>query len=307
MSYAVQAIVPENENHWLALRTQDVTSTDVPSLFDCSPYCTYFEMFHRKRDRTLIDFESNERMKWGIRLQDAIAFGIAEDEGWEKPRRIHRYMRIEELRMGSSFDYSLGREGLLEIKNVDSLAFRDGWVETENGLEAPPHIELQIQHQLAVTGKKYIIIGALVGGNKRVLIKREPDSKIQAAIFSQIANFWEKVEKNQAPDPDFIKDAEFIAKLHGLAEPGKLLDATQDQEILQLAINYREASERIKEFENQKKSAKAMLLTKIGEAEKVLGETFSISAGMIEPTVVESFQKQGYRNFRINWKKEGKK
>lgn len=306
MRYA-KAIVPESESHWLALRTQDITSTDVPSLFDCSPYCTYFEMFHRKRDRTLVDFESNERMKWGLRLQDAIAYGIAEDEGWEKPRRIRRYMRIEDLRVGSSFDFSLGREGLLEIKNIDSWAFKEGWVETENGLEAPPHIELQAQHQLAVTGKKFIIIGALVGGNKRVLIKREPDSKIQDAIFSQIADFWKKVDANQPPEPDFIKDAEFIAKLHGLADPGKLLDAKNDPEILQLAIQYKEASERIKEFESQKKAAKAQLLTKIGEAEKVLGEGFSISAGMTEPKIIESYERAGFRNFRINWKKVGEK
>jgi len=129
-----ETIIPANESEWLALRTKDITSTDVAALFGLSPYCTLFELWHRKKNLTSVDFEATEWVKWGQRLQDSIAAGVAEDNGWVI-RRMSEYVRIPELRIGASFDFSIETEyerpsetfekGLLEIKNVDSLAFRD--------------------------------------------------------------------------------------------------------------------------------------------------------------------------------------
>ncbi len=305
----IETIQPKDEKHWLELRRKDVTSTEVAALFGLSPYMTAYELWHRKHDNLEVAFDVNERMKWGTRLQDSIAAGIAEDYDI-RVRPMKEYMRIAELRMGSSFDfkynYKMDAEdspplGILEIKNVDSLAFKDGWVIDGDNVEAPAHIEIQVQHQMAVSGVEHALIGALIGGNRVVLIKREPDQEVVAAIKKRIREFWDSVRNNIEPKPDFSKDSDFIARLYSFAEPGKIFNA--DERVSRLAMGYKQAAREAKEATEKKDAAKAEILTLIGSAEKVLGDKFSISAGLIGPTHVE-YEREGYRNFKINWKKE---
>lgn len=298
---SIEAIVPKDEKHWHELRARDVTSTDVAALFGVSPYLTLFELWHRKRDKMVVEIEPTERMKWGNRLQDAIATGIAEDQGW-KIRRMDEYVRDPALKMGSSFDYAIWDTGILEIKNVDALAFKEGWVVEGDELEAPPHIELQVQHQLAVSGRAFAWIGALVGGNRVVLIKREPDEKIITAIQETVAGFWESIDLGRVPQPDFSRDADFIARLYGYAEPGKVFDASTDASIASLAMRYRDLGQQVRELEKARDAAKAEILTRIGDAEKVKGADFTITANLVGPAKVE-YERAGYRAFRVNWKK----
>lgn len=298
----IEIINPKDREHWLKLRAEDITSTECAALFGLSPYQTLFELWHRHRDNLIVEIEENERMKWGTRLQDSIALGVAEDQGW-KVRRMDEYIRNPELKMGSSFDFAIEDAGLLEVKNVDSLQFRDGWAVEGDDVEAPPHIEIQVQHQLAVSGRSFAYIAALVGGNRVALIKREPDEKIISEIKKRVASFWFTIAAGEEPKPDFSRDSAFIARLHSYAEPGKILDAHGVEEIADLAAQYRAFGNAKKQAEEQQKAVKAQLLMKIGDAEKVKGEMFTISAGIIGPKHVE-YDTAGYRDFRISWKKE---
>ena len=303
----------ETKEQWLKLRLQDITSTEVSALFNLNPWQTKFELWHRKKDQEITLIEDHERMRWGTRLEKPIAEGIAEDNGW-MVYPFKDYARHDDIRAGSSFDFLVAvpddsetgvTEGLLEIKNVDSLQFKDKWI-VEDGkvIEAPPHIELQCQHQLMITGHPFLYIGALVGGNSVTLLRRTPDEAIIQKIREKIIRFWSSIDKNQPPSPDFIKDAEFIASLYNHAEPNKHIDGTDEIELL--AMRYKEASDMAKASEKIKKAAKAELLTKIGDAEKVMGEKYTISAGVVGPTAIEAHVKKGYRNFRVHFKKEKK-
>lgn len=308
----IETINPKDEKEWLELRKKDVTSSEVAALFGLSPYITAFELWHRKKNATVVGVEWNDPMSWGVRLQDSIAAGVAEDNGWNI-RKMTEYMRDPELRMGSSFDFSIEVSGtltdtcgILEIKNVFGMVFKDQWNENEDGsVEAPPHIELQVQHQLAVSGRSFAYIAALVSGNKVVLIKRGPDASIIDAIKSKVRAFWDSIDSNSPPPPNFAADAEFISKLYGYSEPGKIFNASGDEEITTLAESYKKCSDVIKKATSEKESIKAKLLTIIGDAEKVTADGFSISAGMVGPAHIE-YDREGYRTFKINWPRKNK-
>lgn len=300
-------ITPTDEQHWLDLRAKDLTSTDMAALFGCSPYSTLFEVWHRKREGVGSDFNDNDRMKWGRRLESAIARGIAEDQGWSVAP-FKDYLRLPEHRIGSSFDFAFNNggavSGILEIKNVDGLAFKQTWVENDDGsIEAPPHIELQVQHQMLVAGHRDAYIGALVGGNRVVLIRREAQPDIQEAILAEAAKFWASIAEGRSPQPDFEKDAAFIASLYQHAEPGKLLDAKENEKLKALAMAYQQASHEEGQAKKAKEAAKAKMLVEIGDAEKVLGDGWSISAGVQGPLKVEAYERAGFRSFKVNFKK----
>ena len=302
----IESVVPKSEKEWLKLRTQDITSTEVSALFGISPYITEFELWHRKKKGQIVDFTESERMVWGTRLQDAIANGVAKDEGF-KIRKMKEYIRIPELRMGSSFDFSIeGPEpGILEVKNVDSLIFKEGWVVEDGNLEAPPHIEIQVQHQLAVSCRQFAKIAAFVGGNRVVILDRTPDLGIIQSIKDRVKRFWADIDANDEPKPDFEADAKFISKLYGYAEPGKVLNAVGDSKLYELAVTHQSYGADIKEMTAKRDALKAQMLTMIGDAEKVTADGFSITAGLVGPAHIE-YDREGYRNFRVNWPRKKK-
>jgi putative phage-type endonuclease len=290
-----------DENTWLENRVKDITSTEVSALFGISPYNTPFELWHQKKTGTYIKLADNQRMKWGRRQQDGIAAGIAEDNGWQI-RKMTEYIRDTELRAGSSFDFAIGEDGLLEVKNVDSLVFKTDWTESDEGIQAPLHIECQVQHQLLVSGREYAYIGALVGGNRDVLIKRTRDEAVIQAIRERVAAFWASIEANEPPPADYQADAEFIGKLFGYAEPGKKLDVSEDKHITDLAVEYKTLGDQVKVATERREAIKSEILTLISDAEKITGDGFSIDAGITGPAHVE-YDWEGFRRFVLRWKK----
>lgn len=305
-------INPADRDEWLKLRTQDITSTEVAALFGCSPYSTLYEVWHRKKAGDILTLDENERMFWGTRLQDAIASGVAEKQGWRVKRWDH-YSRLEEARMGSSFDFGgklatdpvdSGEVFILEIKNVDKMVFDKDWLVLEDGsYEAPVHIELQVQHQLAVSGHRVAYIGALVAGNTLVLIRRERDEAVIARIFEEVAKFWKSIDDNVEPAPDFARDAEFIISLYQHSEPGKMYDARGDAEFLIHAQAYKQAKEQIKKLDEEADGNRAWMMARMKDADKVVGDGFKISAGIVAETPV-SYLRKAYRMFTLTLKKE---
>jgi len=297
-----ETIVPKSESHWLELRKKNINSTDVAALFGVSPYLTPFELFNRLQGNIEDSFQETERTEWGNVLQWSIARKIGKDNKW-KVRAMDEYIFLPEIGMGSSFDYRVGVDGILEVKNVDASVFRDTWSVDGDDIEAPPHIELQVQHQLAVSDLSYCYIGALVGGNRVVLVRREPDEKVIKSIFKKVEQFRDMLEKNKAPEPDFSRDYEIIRQLYRYASPGKIMDASNDRDLADLCAQYRDLGKQKSEAEKAQKSIKAQILEKIGDAEKVFGTGFSVNAKIISETLVESYTRESYRDFRVNWSK----
>ena len=302
---------------WHKARKKNINSTEVSALpgIDANPYESPYELFLRKAGAVQDEVEVNERMRWGTRLQPIIANAIAEDYGLII-RPLMGYRQIPEHRIGSSFDYEINSSsdgpGVLEIKNVDAIAYRNNWQEDGDSIEAPPHIELQLQHEMLVGGYKWGMIGALVGGNTIKTVRRNFDEAVGKVLLRKVAEFWVMVENNAAPAPDFSRDASVIARLYNRSQEGLVIEA--DEEICALAGMYLGYQDAIKRSEEKRDEFKARLLERIGEAEKVIGENFTISAKEVAPSqgklitadMVGTYinSRRGFRGFRVT-KKEG--
>ncbi len=303
-----ESLMPTSAEQWLSWRAQDITSTEVSALFGLSPYLTAFELWHQKKNAEVVTLPPNERMTWGSRLQDAIARGIIDDSGSYIGRQMIEYMRLPHQRIGASFDWRLSNsendddDTLLEVKNVDGLAFRDGWTETEFGVEAPAHIELQVQHQMLVSGLRHAIIGALVGGNRVVLLRRDFDADVGRGILAACAEFWQSIDENRPPAPDFSRDIDAIKRIYDYAEPGKL--HAGDAHVDELLASYHAAGRSEAAAKLAKDTARAELLTIIGDAERVESSGFKASCGVVGATRIEAYDRPAYRNFRVTPRKQ---
>lgn len=293
-------IVLENKQHWLEERAKDITSTEISALFGLSPYTTYFELWHNKKNETFTTISENERMAWGNALEYAIATEAARVNNWQHLEPRKDYYRIEELRAGSSFDYEAvvnGKNTILEIKNVDGFIFNEKWKEdSEGNIEAPYHIELQMQYQLLVSGYEQGYIVALVGGNKLVTLLRTPDNVIQGKMIETLREFWSSIVENKTPAADYRKDYDFIISMYQEVTPKRVLE---DDRFGELAMKYKQATEEESDIKITKQAIKAKVFEAIDDFEKVKGEIngrkFSISCGM---------RKDGRRNFSVYLAKE---
>lgn len=313
----IETITVSDEQAWLQERVKDVTSTEVSALYGLSPYLSEFELFHQKKDGQVVRIEPNERMKWGTRLEAVIAHGAAEEQGWDiEPMKV--YMRDIEARIGSSFDFRIKSSsdgpGILEIKNVDGIQYARNWIDDGQGnIEAPEHIELQVQHQMEVADINWCAIVALVGGNTQKVVFRNRDRAIGQDIRQRVTSFWDSINAGRTPSPDYTMDADFIIKqLRGSAQEGLVAEA--DAELQDLIKQYAFASKESKDMDAVAKQYKAQILERIGEASKILTPFGNVSCGMTKPSqgtlvtpdMVGTYigARAGFRNFRYTPKKE---
>lgn len=311
-------LFPATEAEWLKMREQDITSTEAAGLFECSPYTTEYELYHVKTGQLVMPFESNERVVWGQRLEGAIAAGMAEDYGLEIVP-FKSYMRIPELRLGSSFDFKIigitpgwksrqagdqiyrdaflaNGPGILEIKNVDGRQFKRGWLAGE-AAEAPPHIELQVQHQQLVAGLDWTMVAPLIGGNTPVPFLRLHDDDIGRAILAKVAAFWQRVDDGKPPQPNYEKDGETIKRLR-VNNDGTSIDLSADARLAQLCRIYKEQAAISKAADTAKDAARAEILDIIRSAKSVAVAGGKISAGT-RGASFRSFDRETREEIRI--------
>jgi putative phage-type endonuclease len=308
-------IIPiESEAQWLALKKEDISSTEISALFDCSPYEDNFTIYHRKKGTIESGFEENERVIWGRLLEAIVAEEFANRYGL-KIRKINDYMRHGKIsRMSASFDYeiigfdhtSLPNElqlkfqdlgnAILEIKMVDSYEYKEKWIDRE----APLHIEFQHQQQLEVSNIKWGVIAVLIGGNKLDYLIRNRNEKAGAAICKKIERFWHAFDNNIAPKPNFEKNAQTIIRLHQLINPEK--------SILNEPLNYRlnwickrisKVKRGIMRFKDLESGYKAELFTMIGEHKKAISQDFEISTTIVDESEMILTQRGKYRRLTI--------
>ncbi|MEQ1890702.1 MAG: YqaJ viral recombinase family protein [Alphaproteobacteria bacterium] len=305
-------ITPDNREHWLALRAGDITSTESPALFDLSEYFTKFELWHIKAGHIQQDpFAMNERMRWGGLLEGAIAEGVADKYGLEIARQS-AYKRLADSRMGASYDFEItgmapsdtGADirklfgdhgpGNLEIKNVDKFIAKQSWA--DDGL--PNRIEIQVQHQMHVSGAPWTLVAGLAGGNELMLRIRMRDEGVGAALERQIVAFWASVAAGDEPEPVYAKDGGTLSALYAQASKGSRY-VGDPQELDALCAEYKDAAEVEKSAVARKDEARAQILHILKDHDSAVMNGYKISAGTVAEAEVKAYTRKPYRLVRI--------
>jgi predicted phage-related endonuclease len=259
--------IPPTPEAWHALRARHVGASEVSILFDAAPdYMPgLFSLWHIKAGKAPPPQVDNPRTRWGLLLEDAIAAGAADREGWDV--RPGQYASLDGL--GATLDRiiaspgpnDMGREGpgVLELKNADWLQHARIW-----GDEPPIHILLQLQAQLAATGYSWGAVAVLVGGNDLRIYRYSARPKVQADILRRVGAFWASIREGRVPQPDGNDDTFRVLRVLEPEVLDEAADLTSDNAAPILCAKYLTAAAEAKAAEERRKEAAAGLLAKLG-------------------------------------------
>lgn len=193
---------------WLAWRREGIGASDAAAIAGVAPYRGPMSIWLDKTGRLpLEDDEESEYVRWGNLLEPAIAEEFEKRTGLFVPARAlmleytetpdREWMRatidglVSDLPPGlhSSGDAPLG---VLEIKTVAGFKSKDWQPGEKNDLGIPEHFQLQVQHQLAVTGLQHAWIAVLFGGQRMEIRELERDEELIDSLVGLEEAFWTK-------------------------------------------------------------------------------------------------------------------
>lgn len=264
--------IPSDRAEWLGLRRNYIGGSEIASLFGAQPeYCPgIYALWCIKAGLVEPEDAGNERARWGLMLEDAIAAAAADREGWTiKPGMfaVHDGVRGLSATLDKIIPEPGEQErakgwtgpGALEVKNVDWLVHRKSWE-----VEPPVHILLQLQHQLAASGFRWGAVATLIGGNRLEVYRYEARPKLIRSIERRVAGFWDSIDADQRPDPD-ASDATtqtLLALASDAPEDDPGADLLEDDEAAADAALYLSKSAEIKIAEKVRAAAKNRLLAR---------------------------------------------
>ena len=259
--------IPADAAAWHALRAQHVGASEVSILFGVAPpYMPGpWALWQVKAGRAPAPQVDNQRTRWGLLLEDAIAAAAAEREGWCIEPGIYASLgglgaTLDRLIASpGERDQDFDGPGVLELKNVDWIVHRRQW-----GDEPPAHILLQLQAQLAATGRSWGAVAALVGGNDLQVYRYRARPKLQAEILRRVADFWQSIRENRPPPVDGSDDAARILRILEPEIVDEPADLSASNEAPILCAEYLRAAEDEREAFSRKAAARNGLLALLG-------------------------------------------
>lgn len=233
----IEVIAPRDRAAWLKARGRDVTASVVGALFGAHPYVTPYELWAIKSGRAPRADEETVAMRRG-RLLEPVAVAILREDhpGWQIEHNAaeNTYFRDPDRRLGATPDVVVtcpqrGR-GIVQIKSVEAMVFRRGWIDAEGNPEAPLWIALQATLEAYLTGARWAAVMPLVIGfgidAPLIDIPLEHMHGVIEAMTERAAEFWEMVKEGREPPIDYAADAALIDRLYQVGNPLHEVDLT---------------------------------------------------------------------------------
>lgn len=276
----IEVLTPRDRAAWLKVRGKDVTASVVGCLFGAHEFVTPYELWARKTGRLPKDDRENDAMRRGRLLEPVAVQMLREDHpDWqiEYSTEAQTYFRDPAHRLGATPDVIVtcprrGR-GIVQIKSVDAGVFRRKWhPEGLDGATEPPFwIVLQSVLEAWLTGGQWAAVAPLVIGHGIELplidVPLDHMDDVIRAMQERTAEFWQMVEEDREPQPDYERDAGLIDALYSWGDEREEVDLTQDAEVEELVGNVKAWRWHANDLMRDVEAAEAKIKARMGRAE----------------------------------------
>jgi putative phage-type endonuclease len=244
---------------WLAVRKQGIGSSDAAAAVGLNPYKSQLELWLEKtgRDTSLPKLDPNEEESpayWGNILEPIVATHYTKRSG-HRVRRVNAVLQHPDPKlpwMLANIDREVIGADDVQILECKTAGINGARLWKEG---VPEYVQLQVMHQLAVTGKQAADVAVLLGGQHLEIHRIERDESMIARLIDLERLFWDYVVSDTPPPADGTDSAEAALRCLYPEDNGQTLDFSQHPE---LATTYRELKA-VRQSINQKEAREAQL------------------------------------------------
>ncbi|MGF6637038.1 YqaJ viral recombinase family protein [Paraburkholderia sp. MM6662-R1] len=263
---------------WLAVRKTGIGGSDAAAAVGLNPYKSMLELWLEKtgRDADLEKPDPNNTTHpvfWGTLLEPIVAAAYTQQTG-NRVRKVNAVLRHPTLHFMLA---NLDRE--VTGADVQILECKTAGI---NGVklwrdDVPEYVQLQVQHQLAVTGKQAAHVAVLVCGQQLDVHRIERDDELIAKLIELEARFWQYVESDTPPPADGTDSADRALRCLFPRDAGSTVDFRDDRNLSATFADLVTVRAEIETREALESKLKQSIQQAMGDASRAIFETGEVS------------------------------
>jgi len=218
---------------WLSVRRNGIGSSDAAAAVGLSPYKSQLALWMEKtgRDDLFAPIDVNDEstpVYWGTLLEPIVAASYVKRTG-NRVRKVNAVLQHPDHPFLLA---NLDRE-IIGVPEVQILECKTAGVQGARLWKegVPEYVQLQVQHQLAVTGKRAADVAVLIGGQELQIHRIKRDDLLIERLIQLEEVFWGYVQSDVAPPVDGSDSADQALRRLYPNDVGSTVDFSQDLEM----------------------------------------------------------------------------
>lgn len=268
-----------SRDEWLDVRKTGIGSSDAAAAVGLNPYQSQLELWMVKtgRGEALPQIDPNDDsspMFWGSLLESFVAAHYTKKSG-NRIRKINAVLQHpEHAWMLANIDREV--MGSAEVQILEcKTAGMNGARLWQDGV--PEYVQLQVQHQLAVTGKAAADVAVLVCGNEYRCYRIVRDDALISSLIQLEAKFWEYVTTDTQPPADGSDSADLALRCLYPQDTGVVLDLSSDVDMCGVFADLNAVRSVLANNSQTEALLKQKIQQRMGDASKAVFETGVVS------------------------------
>lgn len=255
---------------WLRVRKNGIGSSDAAAAVGLNPYQSMLELWliktGRDADLPKIDpTDDSHPTYWGTLLEPFVAEYYTRHTG-HRVRKVNAVLQHPEHPwMLANIDREIvGAPDvqILECKTSGGFGTRlwkDG---------VPEYVQVQVQHQLAVTGRQAADVCVVLGGQEARIHRIERDDELIAHLIELERRFWHYVETDTPPPADGSDSAAQALQALYPRDLGTSIDLSEDPAMTEAFTRLVALRAELADKEKQEALLKQSLQQRMGDASR---------------------------------------
>lgn len=255
---------------WLQIRKRGIGSSDAAAAVGLNPYKSQLELWMEKtgRDAGMPKADPHDEespIYWGNVLEPIVAWHYSKRTK-NKVRRINAVLQHPDPElpwMLANIDREVIGADDVQILECKTAGINGARLWKEG---VPEYVQLQVMHQLAVTGKQAAHVAVLLGGQTLEIHRIERDEQMIARLIELERQFWRYVETDTPPPADGTASAESALRSLYPEDNGQTVDFSDHAGLAAAYLELKAVRQSISERETREAQLKQMLQQAMGNA-----------------------------------------
>jgi len=276
-----------DRNTWLAIRRSGIGSSDAAAALGLNPYKSQLELWMEKTGRLSGNHEPSHDEKlasplhWGQVLEPIVADHYAQHTG-------HRVQRVNAILQHVEYPWMMANLDR-EVVGHDKVQILECKTTGVHGAKlwrrgVPEYVQLQVMHQLAVTGQQAADVAVLLGGHELQIHRIERDEAMIEQLIALERQFWDYVESDTAPPADGTDSADKALRTLFPKDDGETVDFSQEPELNQAFDELKQARQALDAAKKDETRLRHRLQQAMGSATQANFSTGRITWKQSQPS-----------------------